>query len=55
LIDKNGKKITQTFTSINNFGNGGNAIVSINGKNAKDYEIKINGAKYGIINQNGTF
>ena len=55
LIDKNGKKITQTFSSINTFGNGGNAIVSINGKKAKDYEKKINGAKYGIINQNGTF
>jgi hypothetical protein len=50
--DKKGIKITKTFSSLQDFDNSGYAVFSIGGNASSNYG-RINGAKYGIINNNG--
>ena len=51
LTDKKGNKISQVFSSLGDFNDIGNAIFSIDG--VKKSTSKIDGAKYGVINNEG--
>jgi hypothetical protein len=51
LTDEKGNRISQVFSSLDDFDDAGNAVFSIGGNAERWGPIK--GAKYGIINKNG--